>query len=121
LKQLIDYDLIYAATPYSKYPPNIEQAFIDACRIMARLVALGIKVYSPIAHTHPIAIHGGLNPLDHNLWIPFDHAIMGKSDALLVVKMRGWDISYGVGEEIKFFQKHNKPIHYITPDTLVVT
>lgn len=51
--------LVYLATPYSKYPRGIEAAFVDASRLAACLVRLGISVYSPIAHTHPIAIRIG--------------------------------------------------------------
>jgi hypothetical protein len=114
------YPLVYLATPYSKYPEGIEVAFQDASRLAARLMEIGVKVYSPIAHTHPLAIYGGINPLDHSIWLPFDEAIMAKSDALLVAKMPTWQTSYGIAHEISVFDKAGKPIYYLNPQTMVL-
>lgn len=113
--------LVYLATPYSKYKPGIAVAFEHASALAARLVVRGIKVYSPIAHTHPIAIHGGLNPLDHSLWLSFDESLMAVCDALLVGKMKGWEESKGIAHEIKFFRERLKPVVYLDPETLAVS
>src|ERR1700733_5959030 len=95
------YPLVYLATPYSKYPDGIEAAYRDACALSARLLHLGIKVFSPIAHSHGIAVHGKIDPLDHNIWLPFDESVMQASHALLVAKMRSWELSYGIDKEIE--------------------
>lgn len=113
--------LNYLATPYSKFPHGIQVAFENACQIAARLLTRGVKVYSPIAHTHPIAIHGGLNPYDHSIWLPFDQAIMECCSGLIVAHMEGWDISYGIAEEIKFFNEFRKDIYDLEPATLSIT
>lgn len=105
--------LYYLATPYSKYPKGLEHAFRDAARLTARLLVEGLKVYSPIAHTHPIAIHGGLDPLAHDVWLPFDEAIMAKADALLVAHMEGWNDSFGIAHEIGVFKQADKPIYHL--------
>lgn len=110
--------IYYLATPYTKYPQGIEQAFIDASKLAARLIQSGLSVYSPIAHTHPIAIHGGIDPLDHKIWLPFDNAMMKAATFLLVAHMPGWEESYGIGEEIKFFKAMGKPIYDLDPETL---
>ena len=115
---LSDYSLCYLATPYTKYPAGIEQAFVDAAACAARLLKAGVKVYSPIAHTHPLAIHGGLDPLDHSIWLPFDQAMMDAADALIVAHLPGWNESFGVAHEIDFFAKAGKPIVHIHPVTL---
>lgn len=52
----------YLASPYSKYPAGIEAAFQDICKQTALLIRHKIPVYSPIAHTHPVAIHGEIDP-----------------------------------------------------------
>ena len=120
LQNLRVYSLIYLATPYSKYPGGLQKAFEDASKLAARLLVNHIKVYSPIAHTHPIAIYGELNPLDHSIWLPFDEAIMRVSQALLVAEMEGWKESYGVYQEIKIFTRDGKPVHYLNPNSLAV-
>lgn len=120
LDELKDHSLVYLATPYSKYPKGLEAAFQDAAALAAKVMVAGVKVYSPIAHTHPLAIHGKVDPYDHSIWLPFDAAIMDKSDAILVAKMDTWDKSYGISHEIEVFTKAGKPVYYLTPDTMAV-
>jgi len=112
--------LVYLATPYTKYPAGYHMAAVDAARIAADLLRIGVRVYSPIAHTHPLALYGNLDPLDHTIWLPFDEAIMGLSDALCIAgDMSGWETSYGVGFEIKTFRAAGKSV-YLMRGNLVV-
>jgi hypothetical protein len=120
LSDLKRFDLIYVGTPYTKYKGGIEVAFVDACKLTARLMSEGLKVYSPIAHTHPLAIHGGLNPIDHEVWLPFDEAMMAKSDAILVAMMAGWEASFGIHYEIRVFIEASKPVYFLDPADLGV-
>ena len=62
----------YLGTPYSKYPYGLEMAYVEACRAAGRLIEFGIRVFSPIAHTHPIARLSNIDPLDYSIWIPAD-------------------------------------------------
>lgn len=121
LDDIKQYPLVYLATPYSKYPTGIEMAFRDAAALTGKLLAAGVRAYSPIAHTHPIAIHSGLDPYDHAIWLPFDSAIMGKADTLLVAKMATWEQSYGIAHEMSVFREAKKPIFYLDPETLTVS
>jgi len=115
-------DLAYLATPYSRYSGgNLDKAFKDAARLAAQLLIAGLKVYSPICHTHPIAIYGALDALDHSIWIPFDEAMMAAADVLIVAHMDGWDESRGIEHEIKFFEDAGKPIFDLDPQTLIMT
>jgi Domain of unknown function (DUF1937) len=113
LADLKKFDLIYIGTPYSKYPGGIEVAFIDACRLTAQLLSEGLNVYSPIAHTHPISVHGGIDPMDLSIWLPFDAAMMGKADAMIVAMMAGWESSTGVRHEIQAFIEVGKPVYFL--------
>lgn len=110
--------LTYLATPYSKHPLGLEEAFKEAAALAGRLLQDGWCIYSPIAHTHPVAIYGELDPLDHILWLEFDEVMMDKSDGLLVAKMEGWQESIGVQYEIDIFEQSGKPIMYLDPQTL---
>ena len=69
----------------------------------ANLIEQGMRIYCPIAHTHPIAIYGDLDPLDHTIWLPADGPFMDAAVGLIVVRMRGWDKSKGIAAEIKRF------------------
>lgn len=103
----------YIGTPYSKHPKGIHIAFEDACRASAALVEKGYLVYCPIAHSHPIAIHGNIDPYSHDIWLPVDTPFMQMAGGLLIIQMPSWKDSYGLSEEIKNFEKSNKPIKYL--------
>lgn len=120
-RDLRQFSLCYLATPYSKYRFGIDRAFSDASIVAAKLLKDGIKVYSPIAHTHPLAAFSNLDPLDHSIWLPFDEAMMEAADALVVAHMEGWEASFGIAHEIKFFQSADKPIFDLDPETLEIT
>ena len=56
--------MIYLACPYSHPDNNVrEHRFKMANRAAAKLMGEGHIIYSPISHTHPIAVEGDL-PLD---------------------------------------------------------
>lgn len=111
--------LVYLGTPYTKFPDGIEAAWVEACRLTARLMKAGVKVHSPIAATHGVAIHGGIEPLDHSIWLPFDEVMMAVCDVCLVAEMEGWQRSFGVAHEIAWFTAANKPVIYLDPDRLI--
>jgi hypothetical protein len=113
--------LCYLATPYSKYQGGITKAFEDAAALAARLMLAGLKVYSPIAHTHPLAIYGGINPLAHDVWLPFDEAMMDVAHVLIVARMEGWQESKGIAHEVDFFADRFKPIFDLDPMTLTLS
>lgn len=121
LNDVARYGLAYLATPYSKYNGGIELAHKDAAKLAARLVRAGLKLFCPITHTHSIATLGGIDPLDHDIWMPFDRPMMDVCKTLLIGKLGGWDYSDGINKEIKVFAGAGKPIFYLDPDTLGVT
>ena len=102
----------YMASPYSKYPYGLSSAHLHACRACALLITAGIPVFSPIVHSHPIA---GLDPLDHDIWMPLDRAMVEAAGGLIVLKLEGWSRSVGVSEEIEWFAEMGKPIVYMEP------
>lgn len=119
LDDLKTFDLLYAATPYSKYEGGIHHAFIDACKVTERMLRAGLlNVYSPIVHSHSLAIYGNLDPLDHGIWLPFNEAIIRKSDALVVVTLQGWEESDGIKHEIRAFVADGRPVYFMSPDDL---
>ena len=120
LSDLSGFDLIYLATPYTKYPEGITIAYVHACKLAARLLRAGLKLYSPIAHTHPIAVHGSIDPLDLSIWLPFDAAMIAKSDALVVGMLPSWETSTGVRHEIDAFVETQKPVFFLSPDDLSI-
>lgn len=106
----------YLATPYSKYPDGIDAAFIAACEQTALLIRAGIPVFCPIAHTHPVAINGNIDPYDHEIWIPADKPLMmGARKGLIFCKLPSWEISHGMNVERDFFEKVGRPVIEMVP------
>lgn len=108
----------YLATPYSKYEGGLRAAFVDASAIAARFIEASIPVFCPIAHSHPIAMHGMLNALDHGIWLPADAPLMHHAHGLIVCDLPGWEDSYGIKAEIEAFRLASKPIHFLTTATM---
>jgi hypothetical protein len=105
----------YLASPYSKYPDGLDAAFEEVCRAAALLIRAGVRVYSPIAHTHPIAKYGNIDPYDHGIWLPADEPFMKKGCGLIVLRAKSWEISYGISVEIERFTEAKKPLVYMDP------
>ncbi len=114
----IDSGFYYLATPYTKGPHGIDDAAKQASIVAAQLIARGLWVFAPIPHAHSIAINGGLEPLSHDLWLPLDKEIVRAAHGLIVADLEGWETSYGIGEELKWFRAMNKPRYLLNTKDL---
>ena len=107
-------NLVYLATPYSKYPGGRQKAYQEACKKAGELMKQGYAVFCPIAHSHSIETDGDFGEIeDGDWWLQQDFAILDWCDALVVYKMPGWEESYGVAKEIERADKLEIPINYI--------
>lgn len=100
----------YLASPYSRYPDGLEAAFVEVCQAAAWLIENGICVFCPIAHSHPIALHGGIDPARHDIWMPADTPLLIAAEGLIVCQLPGWSHSQGVTAEIALARKLDKPM-----------
>ena len=108
---------IYLASPYSHANPDVrETRFELAAKAAAELMRRGNLVFSPIAHSHPLATFGGLRG-DWNFWREFDHSFFEWADELWVLELPGWDTSPGIADELALFPR-DKAIKYINPSEL---
>lgn len=108
-------DYWYFASPYSKHPQGIEEAFRQACREVGLLIRNGIAAYSPMCHTHPIATNCDMDPFDYKIWLPADKPMLDHAKGIIVCMMEGWDTSRGVQEELAHARADGRPIIYMTP------
>ncbi len=106
---------IYLASPYSRYADGHEAAYLGACRAAADLIRAGYRVYSPIAASHPIATHGGLDNMDAALWLDQCEPFMEAASGIVVLMLEGWQESHGVTHEINRFANMGKPIVLMVP------
>jgi len=105
--------LWYVGTPYSKYPLGLEMAFQHSSMLIGDLLRKGVTGYSPIVHTHPVAIYSEIDPYSHEIWMPFDKKMMEVTGGMLVAMMDGWETSKGIGMEIDEFESMGKRIVYM--------
>jgi hypothetical protein len=105
--------MIYLATPYSHPDKCVEEfRFEQACKIAGALMAQGLVVFCPIAHTHPIAMRSDL-PRGWMYWAEFDEEFIRMAEKVVVARMDGWRKSTGVRAEIQIAQKLGIPVEYI--------
>lgn len=103
----------YLASPYSKYPEGITAAFEEVCRAAAWLIRQGIPTFCPIAESHPIAIYGEIDPMDHGIWLANDEPKIDASVGMVIVKMETWQESTGILWERDQFRDGKKPVIYL--------
>ena len=118
-KKHLDYDcefgpkkkkLVYLASPYSHPDPGVRNVrFQQVCKASAILMKKGWLVFSPIAHSHPIAREGGL-PGDWAYWEEFDRKFISMSDEMMVLTLDGWENSVGIRAEVKIAEEYKIPM-----------
>lgn len=112
---LRQYELCYLATPYSHYEGGHDKAYADAALLSLNLFKMGIRNYSPVVYTHPMAQALKLDPLNLDFWIAFDEPMIRKCDALIVARFPGWDKSAGMSIENDRFRAMDKDVWHIDP------
>ena len=80
-------------------------------------MARGLIVFSPIAHTHPIAERCDL-PRGWDYWKHFDEEFIGASEKVVVAMMPGWEQSKGIAGEIRIAKEKGIPVEYMDPNKL---
>lgn len=106
--------LTYLAVPYSHKDPQIrEYRFKEANRAAGKLINDGHYVFSPISHTHPIAMISEL-PKGWEYWKTFDEIYLNSSHTLIVLTLDGWKESIGVTAEINLAKELSLIIYYMT-------
>lgn len=107
--------MIYLASPYTDPDPVVmEQRFDAVCRKAGELMNSGEVVYSPIAHTHPIAVRAEL-PRDWEFWQRFDREMLRCASEIRILKLPGWETSKGVRAERAIASELGIPVTEIEP------
>lgn len=93
-----------------------QQRYEAACRLAARLMEQGYVVYSPIAHSHGLAVFGGLRG-DWEFWERCDRAMLEHASLVVVLRLDGWAESSGVMAEIGIAWEMGIPVEYLEAAT----
>ena len=106
--------IVYLASPYSHSDPAVmRERFEKICEVSARFMRDGVNIFSPIAHTHPIAQYG--LQLGWDFWKDYDEKIIAVCGELWVCTMDGWQESKGVQAEIKIAERLEVPVRFVNP------
>lgn len=106
---------VYLATSYSHPDPEVREARFQAVNtVAAKLMRDGHQVYSPISHTHPIALAGDL-PKGWDFWEAYDRTFIEWAEEVHILMADGWQESAGVKGEIKIAAELGKLVRYIYP------
>lgn len=97
----------YVMTPYAKYEKGHHAAWVDAVRLTASLMAVGLNVYSPIAHSHPVVQSAGGNipATDNDYWFNINKPFMDACLGGIVIELPGWEESEGIRREIEYLKE----------------
>jgi hypothetical protein len=107
--------MIYLASPYSHENPDVQEArFKAVCLVAAKLIGRGHMIFSPIAHSHPIALHGLAG--DWQTWRAFDLAMIDACKEVWMLLLPGWGKSEGMRDEEEYAMSLGKPVRYLHAD-----
>ena len=109
--------MIYLASPYSHEDASVrEDRYRQVCLAAAMLKQQGSVVFSPIAHSHGIALClSSDESKDFAYWSKFDLAILGMCNVLMVLTLLGWDSSVGIRAEIAEARRLGIPVYHLSP------
>lgn len=117
LSDMITKPLTYLACPYSHPNPAVREARYKAVtKCAARIMELdpSINIFSPITHSHPLHVEGGLAG-NWERWAKVDEEYINVSAIMYVLCLRDWDRSVGVKAEIKIAKSAGVSVWYIHP------
>lgn len=108
--------ITYIATPYTHKSKAVMQARYEQVNAYtAHLMQQGIIVFSPISHTHQIAVAHGL-PVAYKFWQQHCETFIRASGAMHILAQDGWTCSVGVAEEMRLAKTKGIPIKIIKRD-----
>ena len=105
--------MIYLASPYTHPDAAVRQARYEAVLAeLARLVAEGRRVYSPIVAQHEKCL-AGLVPVEFEFYRREDRAMIDACEQVWVLRLDGWDRSAGIQEELVAASEFGKPVRFV--------
>ena len=108
---------IYVAVPYDDPDPLVrEERFLRVTEYAAHLIAQGYTVYSPITHSHPMAVACPLLGRGWRYWKEQDEQYIRMCEGCRVLMLPGWKDSRGVAAEIEMFKSAGKIVRYVFTD-----
>lgn len=115
LKGLVGGGFVYLASPYSSHPEGLEAAFQLACQEAAMFVRAKVPVFSPVVHSHSVAVAGDIDPASHAIWLPMDVPMLRPATIMVVVDGPGRRESKGIAGELTAALALRMPVWFKEP------
>ena len=107
-------ELVYLACPFRDPDLTIRKKRCAAAHYMAaQLISQNYYVFSPLTHNELLIDLVVDAPKER--WLEFDFAILAICKKLFVLKLPGWETSYGVQKELEFARSTGMPIVELDP------
>lgn len=107
---------IYLASPYAHENESVrEKRFYEVCRCAAYYMKQRQTIFSPIAHSHPIAKFSKL-PKGFTFWKKFDLDMLRLASSFWILCLADWRKSEGINAELAFAKLLELPVYQIIPD-----
>ncbi len=105
----------YISNPYNGTDEQKEERAQIAARVCGLLLKKGIHAWSPIVHNHAMMKTFDQFTLEERRTkiLDFDFSLLKSSKGMIVLKIEGWEQSYGVKAEIELCKKLSIPIFYL--------
>ncbi|MDA9189383.1 DUF1937 family protein [bacterium] len=112
----------YISNPYNGTADQKNDRAKIAASVCARLLKSGVYAWSPIVHNHamPKEFEDLSIEQRRSLFLNFDFTLLLASKGMIVLKMDGWEESYGVKKEIELCGKKDIPIYYLFPEEVIL-
>lgn len=105
----------FLATPYRAYPLGLDAAFKLACETRALLIKAGVSCFSPIVHSHPVAMAcPGLDAFS-DIWLTTEAPMRLKACGMIELRADGWEQSAGMAKERAEFETACKRVVPMVP------
>jgi len=105
----------YLGSPYSAHPDGIHVAFAQVVEARGLLIRAVVPCFSPIIHSHMVALMCGMDPRDHSIWMPSERPMLDPAKGLIVLMLPGYERSQGLSEERYLFNEAGKPVVWMRP------
>lgn len=107
----------YLSVPYETYVGGIFAAQDAASKAAAELIRAGIPVFCAVTHNHAIALNGGIDALNNDIWIKANDPFLCAARGLIVLTARHWQRCERVNAEISVIGEKQRPIVLWEPGT----
>jgi len=110
--------IVYLAIAYSHKNPRIREIRYEIANIIsAYLMNLGVVIFSPITHSHPLAAYN--LPTGWDYWKSQDLSYLTVCESIIAVTLDGWKESIGLQDEVNIMKDMGKKVSFFDPCDLV--